>query len=159
MNSSSIIALDPGPTQSAWLIWDGTRILQMAIDDNEQLLTKLRHEPSEHHLAIEMVASFGMAVGAEVFETVLWVGRFIEAWAVRGRSYEKVYRLRIKQHHCHDSRAKDTNIRAAIVDRFGGKERAIGRIKSKGPLYGVSSHLWSALAIALYAQDIRQPAA
>src|SRR3990167_6090451 len=57
-------------------------------------------------------------------------------------------------HLCHDSRAKDGNIRAALIDRFGpGKDRAIGRKATPGPLFGVSSDVWSALAIAVTFTD------
>jgi hypothetical protein len=50
-------------------------------------------------------------------------------------------------------RAKDANVRQAILDRFGGKDKAIGKKGCYGPLRSIKSHLWSALAIALFVQD------
>ncbi len=61
----------------------------------------------------------------------------------------RIKRLEVKIHLCHDSRAKDANIRQAILDRFGGKEKAIGRMATPGPLMGVSGDLWAALAVAI----------
>jgi len=56
-------------------------------------------------------------------------------------------------HLCKNNRAKDANIRQALLDRFpatgGGKAPQIGTKKQPGPLYGVTSHLWSALAVAV----------
>ncbi|MBV8782506.1 MAG: hypothetical protein JO353_14005, partial [Phycisphaerae bacterium] len=53
-------------------------------------------------------------------------------------------------------RAKDGNIRQALIDRFGPtKERAIGKKKSPGPLYGMSGDCWSALAVAVTYADQR----
>lgn len=164
-----ILAIDPGPTQSAYVLWDPGRtqiasvlwdgkVIDKAILDNPSLLMRLRQIcwASVPSMAIEMVQSFGMSVGAEVFETVFWAGRFFEAWEAReGRSGTKVYRKEVKIHFCHNLRAKDPNIRQAILDRFGGKDAAIGLKASQGPLYGIKADMWSALAVALYYADTR----
>jgi hypothetical protein len=42
----------------------------------------------------------------------------------------------------------------ALLDRFGGKSQAVGLKAHKGPLYGISRDVWSALAIALTARDL-----
>ena len=54
---------------------------------------------------------------------------------------------------CKNNRAKDKNIRQALIDRFGPGKAAIGTKKAPGPLYGLKSHLWSALAVAVVAAD------
>lgn len=103
------------------------------------------------HLAIEMVASYGMAVGVEVFETCLWIGRFIQA---SGRPWHQVYRKDVKLHLCGFTTAKDANIRQALIDRFGpGKEKAVGYKKTPGPLYGITADLWQALAVGVTFSD------
>jgi hypothetical protein len=114
------------------------------------VLCKLREERDiAGLLAVEMIASYGMPVGREVFETCLWIGRFIEAW---GRQYQLIYRKDVKIFHCESVRATDANIRASLIDRFGpGKVKAIGTKKAPGPLYGIKGDEWSALAVALKA--------
>ena len=103
-------------------------------------------------MALEMIASYGMPVGKEVFETCLWIGRFQEAWLHRGGRVRLIYRRDVKLFHCQDSRAKDANIRAALIDRYGpSKEIAIGVKAKQGPLYGIKADEWSALAVALTA--------
>ena len=99
--------------------------------------------PFLDRLVIEQVASFGMAVGAEVFETVYWSGRFAEA--VYPLPVDRITRIKVKTHLCHDSRAKDANIRAALIDRYGGP----AALRKGGDLYGVSKDVWSALAVAV----------
>lgn len=158
-----MIAIDPGPTESAWLVYEEGAVVEMAIEDNQDLLHRLRGElfsdaPSAlQTVAIEMVASYGMSVGRDVFETVYWIGRFSEA--VGGA--ERVYRKDVKMHLCANSRAKDSNIRQALIDRYGGtggKQAAIGTKKEPGPLYGMKSHLWSALAVAVTYEDTKEVA-
>jgi len=86
-----------------------------------------------------------------VFDTCVWIGRFLEACFTPGHNKPVlVYRRDVKLHFCHDSRAKDSNIRQAILDKFGGRAAAIGKKKTPGPLYGIKGDMWSALAIALY---------
>ena len=45
--------------------------------------------------------------------------------------------------------AAGARTRHALIDRFGGKDAAIGRKAAPGPLYGISRDMWSALAIAV----------
>lgn len=105
-------------------------------------------------IAIEMIASYGMAVGREVFETCVWIGRFLQAWHAPDGA-RLIYRLDVKLHLCGTAQAKDPNIRQALLDRFprtgGGKTPQIGTKKQPGPLYGVSSHAWAALGVAVTA--------
>lgn len=147
-----ILAIDPGTTESAYVAWRGDRIAYMAISPNQHVrdMLALCSEASYDIIAIEMIACYGMAVGKETFESCLWIGRFCERAAIEPRL---IYRRDVKLHHCGSVKAKDANIRQAIVDRFGGKEQAIGRKATPGPLYGVKSHAWSALAIALFVND------
>lgn len=154
MRASKILAIDPGTTESAVVIWDGTKVLQAHILPNERLREQLCFAGGDYTFAIEMVACYGMAVGKEVFQTCVWIGRFAERCA---NEPLMIFRQQVKLHLCQSPRAKDANVRQAILDKFGGKDAALGRKSAPGPLYGVKSHLWAALAIALYVQDMHNP--
>ncbi len=157
---TSVLAIDPGPEQSAWLEYRDGRPVAFAIEPNAVVLERVA-EVHADLLAVEMIASYGMAVGCEVFETCVWAGRFIQCWVGFGAlgggedTVRRVYRRDVKLHLCGSARAKDKNVRQALIDRFGpGKARAIGLKASPGLLYGVSSHVWSALAVAVTATDL-----
>jgi hypothetical protein len=145
-----IFAIDPGTHRSAWVDYAGAPVRSFGLWDNEVLLKHLRgrvQEPGSTVL-IEKIESYGMAVGEEVFTTVMWVGRFIEA--LHPTPVILVPRRHVKVTLCGSARAKDPNIRAALIDRFGpGKEKAIGLKASPGPLFGVTADVWSALAVAV----------
>lgn len=68
---------------------------------------------------IEMVASYGMAVGATVFETCVAIGQFKEIAMRQNIPVEFIYRKDEKMNLCHSMKAKDSNIRQALIDRFG----------------------------------------
>jgi hypothetical protein len=93
-------------------------------------------------VVIEKICSYGMAVGEEVFETVYWSGRFAQA---AGGNVGRLPRLKVKLQLCRDSKAKDANIRQALIDRFGGS----AAIKKGGPLHKVSGDVWAALGVAV----------
>jgi hypothetical protein len=151
-----ILAVDPGPVLSAWLELRDGLPAAFAHEPNAAVLERVRVSEATT-LAVEMVASYGMAVGADVFSTCVWAGRLIQAWLDAGRdesSVTYVYRKAVKLHVCGSSRAKDPNVRQALIDRFGpGKDAAVGRKKTPGPLYGVSGDVWAALAVAVTAAD------
>src|SRR5699024_5972970 len=116
------------------------------------MLQELPPFPGER-LVVEMIASDGMPVGREVFETCLWIGRFIQA----AGGAELVYRRDVKLHLCGSARAKDANIRQALIDRFGpGREKAIGIKAQPGPLYGFKRDMWAALAVAVTYADAQR---
>ena len=147
-----VLAVDPGPVSSAWLLYDPLSggIRAFSLQDNETVLAAFRAGLSAEigTVVIEKVESFGMAVGAEVFETVYWSGRFAEA--VAPVPVERIGRRVVKLHLCGSSRATDSNIRQALIDRFStSRQPAVGRKVNPGPLYGVSGDCWSALAVAV----------
>lgn len=150
-SAAVILAIDPGPSMSGWLAYDG-RVLGSGVMPNNALLYGLVHQKGTYRaafLAIEMIASYGMPVGREVFETCVWIGRFQQAWhdpeAVR-----RVTRLEVKLHLCNSARAKDPNVWQALLDRFG----PVGTKAAPGPLYGVKSHARAALALAVTVADM-----
>jgi hypothetical protein len=143
---TAVLAIDPGSARSAWLRFEEGRPQGFGITANDVLVRALRTGGLPDVVVIEKIESYGMAVGAEVFDTVLWAGRFAEA--AHRVPVVLLPRRAVKLALCGDSRAKDANIRQALIDRFGGSA-AIGRKASPGPLYGISRDVWSALAIAV----------
>jgi hypothetical protein len=147
-----ILAIDPGNEQSAY-VWmcDGNigafgkmpndEMLRV-IDGKNSIRSTLRSNTG-YDLAVEGIASYGMAVGKEVFDTCIWIGRYLQH--ARPDKYRLIYRMEVKNHLCHSSKANDSNIRQALIDRFGGPQE----IKKGGKLYGISKDVWSALAVAV----------
>lgn len=146
-----VLAIDPGTEQSGWCIFDGAEVVMSGVNQNEDVLNMVV-EHRDGGLAIEMVASYGMAVGREVFETVRWIGRFQQAWH-RPDDVALIFRRDVKLFLCGTTAAKDANVRQAIIDRFpatgGGAKPQIGTKQQPGPLYGVSSHAWPAIGVAM----------
>ena len=150
--NTHILAIDPGPVQSAVVTYSLSETdITALILDNDAVLALLalddKPEQSQVLLAVEMIASYGMAVGKDVFETCVWIGRFIQAWTPR--EYRLVYRKDVKLHLCQSMRAKDSNIRQVLIDRFGKP----GTKKNPGATYGIAKDMWSALAVAVTAVE------
>jgi hypothetical protein len=149
-----ILALDPGTDKTGWCLLVGDRVIGSGVESNDQMLSKVLARGAST-LAVEMIASYGMPVGREVFETCVWIGRFVQAWNDPA-AVKLVYRKDVKMHLCGTNTAKDANVRRAIIDLYprsgGGATPQIGTKTKPGPLYGVSSHAWPALGVALTVQ-------
>jgi hypothetical protein len=158
-SSRTLFAIDPGPEMSAFVVYDGN-LLDFGYCGNREMLhfmNRVQDESYETTLVIEQIKAMGMAVGAEVFETVFWSGRFAQAWTSRG-VWDRIGRIDVKLHLCGSARAKDGNVRQALIDRFSdgkGEKAAKGTKKEPGPLYGVSGDVWAALAVAVTYYDTR----
>lgn len=143
-----LLAIDPGTDKSGCVVLDGRDIIHAFELENDNLRAQIiNHSIPFDCIACEMIASYGMPVGRETFETCLWIGRFWEA--ASPITFHLVYRKDVKLHLCGNPRAKDGNIRQALLDKWGPK----GVKAAPGPTYGISKHLWSALAIADYALE------
>lgn len=141
-----MVGIDPGPSEHGVVWFDGQRVVRAENLSTRDLIPELAK--SQQPVACEMVTCFGMPVGREVFETVLQIGRIQQAidWM------RLIPRVDIKMHVCGTARAKDQNVRQALLDRLG----PVGTKKQPGPCYGISNHLWSALAVAVTAYDLVQ---
>lgn len=152
----TIIAIDPGTLQSALVVLEPGGCVSRAVMAENHLVKALLVELLDRNpvpiFALEIIEARGMPMGTETIVTAEWVGRFTEAAEPFAKPI-RVKRSEVKQYHCGSSKAKDSNIRQAIVDRYGGKDAAIGRKASPGALYGISGDEWQALAVALLVQD------
>lgn len=161
-----VLGIDPGTTESGWcILWkEAGKVVSSGVWSNAAIRHLLRHPSSFTFgdlgidgtgiglLAVEMIASYGMPVGREVFETVLWIGRFDEAWWSRGGA-KLVTRSEVKLALCGSPRAKDPNVRQRLIDILGPQ----GTKRDPGPTYGVKSHAWPALGVALVASGREIP--
>lgn len=148
-----VLAVDPGTTHSAWVLLVGESVVMgHDFEENEALATRLEDGPFGlcHFDAIvfEKIEAMGMAVGAETFETVFWTGRFFQIASKLCTCVDRLPRRAVKLHLCGSMKAKDANIRQALIDRFGGSA-AIGKKATPGPLYGLRAHEFAALAVAV----------
>ena len=154
-----VLAIDPGNMESAYVLMDERYDpIEFAKLPNEEMRGVIYRIHQEEFLkgfrsggptktAIEMVASYGMAVGREVFETCVWIGRFSEM----ADNVEYIYRKDVKMNLCGQTRAKDSNIRQALIDRFAKHDLKNGKGTKKNPdwFYGFKADIWQAYAVGV----------
>ncbi len=138
-NENMILAIDPGTEQSGYVFFDANEkcVISKGIIPNNEMI-HIIHESLDITVAIEMIASYGMAVGKDTFETCLWIGRYVQTAINNDLPLHLVYRKDVKMYLCNSMKAKDTNIRQALIDLLG-----------KDVTKGISKHMWAALAIAV----------
>jgi hypothetical protein len=147
----NILAIDNGNISSAFVVWNGSEILNKGILLNHDLLEFLYTAKNYDVCVIERIQSFGMPVGESIFESVHWAGRFHQAAESSGKQVVRIPRKDVKVNLCGSMRAKDGNIRQAIIDRL--EPGATPRKKLQGALKGVHADEWSALALSLTYED------
>lgn len=151
----TLISIDPANLNSAYCIIDTEtyKPTGFAKIPNCELLHNLQLALAVGTtVVIENIASYGMAVGKEVFETCIWIGRYLQAAETAGAKVELIYRKDVKMNLCGSMKAKDTNIRQALIDRFG----EVGTKKAQGWFYGFKSDIWSAYAVGVTYLDTQR---
>jgi hypothetical protein len=151
-----LIAIDPGPTTCGLVVYDtdAQRVTQAHAElvwpDVRQVLT--------HHFG-RVLTSAGVVCertqagppSGDVVRTTEVVGRVMEACDHLRMPLELVYRREVLATLGVSARGpKDALVRAALIDLHGtSKALAVGTRRAPGPLYGVTSHAWAALALAV----------
>lgn len=146
---SRILAIDPGSSESGWVLYEAGRVLDCGVSDNHDMLPWIAAGQGADVLALEMAESFGQKVWSQVFTAVRWTGRFEQAWTGR-RPAVFVTRSQVKLCLIGKRAGDDKMIRQALIDLLGER----GTKKAPGPTYGVTSHAWAALAVAVAASGM-----
>ena len=159
-----ILAIDPGNIESGYALIEmpDFKLLDFGKVKNEELLEMLMNYEFEgwdkiekhfkfHKVACEMVQCLGMAVGKDVFDTWVWIGRFFQVLDCQGENVDFVYRKEEKMCLCGSMKAKDSNIRQALIDRYAKHDFKNGKGVKKNPdtFYGVSKDVWQAIAVGV----------
>jgi len=136
-----LLAIDPGNIDSAWMLFDLAEcaFLDFGICFNNELLELMKWRLFSY-LAIEMIGNMGGCPGDDVFETAMWVGRFIQSSA--SMPHTRLYRKEVVNHICGDPNAGDKEVRAELIKRYGSQLTK-----------GIKYDCWSALAIATTFHD------
>lgn len=159
-----IIGIDPGSKESAFCLVSAHSLAPVYFvkEDNEKLLQDVINTAQAVGLdncevVIERVASYGMAVGADVFATCEWIGEFRRAFKIAGKECRHIFRRDEKLTICHDSKANDATIRQALIDRFayGVPNKGKGTKKDPGWFYGFRLDVWMAYAVAVTYADMK----
>lgn len=144
ISKMKIIGIDPGDTHTAIAELADGRINQCVYMPNAQALEALDfyYNPgiAECEFVCEMIASYGMPVGRTIFETCVFIGQIRQVIP----SLKFITRISVKSAICHSAKAKDGNVRQALIDAYG----PAGTKKAPGPTYGISGDMWAALAVA-----------
>jgi len=150
-----IFAIDPGPEYSGYVKWDVDEqiIIAKGKVDNVQLEYEVMMfetiQSKQDFIVMEAILPQQQPLGYALLRTIEQVAYYKIKYKAK-----PVYRTDIKIHYCGQVKGiGDKQIRGALIDRFGGKEKAIGKKKSQGKLYRVSGDMWQALAVAIYFED------
>lgn len=163
-----LLAIDPGDVQSAFVFMDMDtyRPLYFAKENNEDAVIHMLNyinsktsNVSVTNIAVEMIASYGMSVGRSVFETCVWIGRFCELFELSNDlKADFIYRKDEKMCICGQMKAKDSNIRQALIDRFAKFDFKNGKGTKNNPdwFYGFKADCWAAYSVGVVWLDIKR---
>jgi hypothetical protein len=155
-----ILAIDPGETESHFVIWDTTQVKKAWSGDNEDLLRILRDYTKDYlypdlFIAVEGYNPRGQRLGHNALSTIEWYTRFFQC--VRETSPRLpcsiVRRAEVWKHITgKGSGVGDSEIMHTLIDRFGDKptkkrpNKVYGDIKLRGDQ-------WQAFALAVTVAD------
>lgn len=145
---TDLLCIDPGTTESAYVLLQGGLPTSWATPSNEIILGLIKELKTD--VLIEEITSYGQPVGQETFSTVRFCGRFEQQALSLGLQVHYLPRHEVKMRLCHATKGvNDAVLRQRVIDLYGGKEKAIGTKKKMGPCYGMRADEWQALALGL----------
>lgn len=141
MTAPLILAIDPGPTQSGLVKFDGKRAVFADVLPNDDVLKILADDRSDV-LAIEQFVATNQPLGHESIWTIHWGGRFHQA-SGDPSAVMLLSRYQVKKALGLSQRNDDADVSRRLRELIGEK----GTKAAPGPTYGVASHAWAALAV------------
>lgn len=143
-----IVGIDTGTTQSAMVVCDAQTLypykaIKLANAEIERQLEQILYNGFAI-VGIERLENHGMPIGQFTIETIIEIGRLTYICDRFGAKWDYVLRSQEKMELCFNPRAKDGNIRQALIDIYGGK----GTKKNQGWFYGFKADQWQAYAVA-----------
>lgn len=171
----TVLAIDPGDIWDGWAVLaDGDTVIDAGTTNDRDMLLSWARLVSERPywvpsgksfvgresvvldaVAIENIEPrFGQTQGWEVFDTARYIGRMQEAFRplpvdllTRSEVLDALG-INVRRRRGQPKVNADAAVRALLIDRWGH-----GSEKKGGPLAGVTSHAWQALAVALVASE------
>lgn len=150
----NLLSIDPAPTESGYCIVDMEtyKPIEFGKISNYRIMGRIE-DAGFDECCIEMIGHYGtgMPAGKTVYDTCIWIGRFIQCLHHERPcvNAELIMRATVKTGICGQAKAKDANVIQALKDRFGDK----GTIKHKGFFFGFHSDIWQAFALGVYYLD------
>lgn len=151
---SYLLAIDPGNVYSAYAIVDTEDYAPVRFEKATNRRVEdvvLGNRFLKYPIVIEQVGNYGMPVGREVFQTCEAIGRFSLLAEHTKVCFERMTRKEVVVWICGTARAKDTNVRRALIDRFAKHDLKNGKgtKNKKDWFYGFKADMWSAYALAV----------
>lgn len=175
-----ILAIDPGTIKSAYCIASEDYTFGPAGKVENETVLRLVKECEYDEVAIECMESrflggehtAGQRIGSETYDTCIWIGRYMEAAATRGKQIARVYRSEERSRIIPSKRNRlpplpepaprgtDAQIRAALIRRFARHDMKNGKgtAGNKDVFYGFRADMWSAAAVAVVYLDRKREA-
>ncbi len=163
---SHVLAIDPGPIFSGVALINRQNFKPVRVGKETNYTTMRFIEDmatreffsDELMIVIEMVGHYGtgMPAGSEIFDTCVWIGRFIQHYRAMGVRVYTLKRQAVKLNLCGTPRARDSNITQALIDRFAKGQRNFGKGTKKEPgfFHGFQKDIWQAYALGVTSIDI-----
>lgn len=133
LDHSAILGIDPGLWESGWATVTrdgGLRLLAHGVDSNPSVRMKVQAfvaSRPQAPVAIEHMQPRGQPTSKDEMDTLFAAGR-MTADVPRGLLFGLTAGT-VRLHMCGMRGAKDANVRQAVIDRWGGDQRAIGRVR------------------------------
>lgn len=150
--TSTILGIDPGEKTTGWVIVHGIDVIDFGQTPNTQFVDTLCEKAYDLMLIEEL--AYARDAGRAVMRTAMWSGAFLYSGLKANREVRLFPRTRVKTVLCKGvRRAKDRHVSAAVRQFYrgtgGGSRPQVGTSKQPGPLYGITSHCWQALALVI----------
>lgn len=163
-----VIAIDPGPVKSAYVIWHPTEgffsnaesgLEPFGKIDNERLNNLIEEwQKIDCDPVIETITLYQPA-DVNIHDTILFSGRFFESF-VRAKLYPRLLsRQKVKLSllpGLSGKYANDATVKRSLIDRFAPNTSNHGKGTKKDPgyFYGFAADVWQAFALAVAHSDL-----